>query len=374
MSRRLQVLHVHSGNMFGGIESILVTLARYRHSSMKHTFALCFTGRLEAELRARNADVRLTSPVRLSRPGTVFRARKRLHEALHETCFDVALCHSSWSRAVFGPVPRAAGKPLVIWQHSAGDRQHWLDRMSRKVPVELALCNSRYTAGLQALREPASPTAVVYPPVPPPSANHDPSATRHEVRAELGISDDTASILQAGRLEPGKGHTVHLEAAAALADLPNWTILQAGGAQRKEEQRYRTELEKLVRKLGLEDRVKFLGERTDMHRLYAAADIYCQPNTLPESFGMTFVEALYAGVPVVTTKIGAAPEIVNEECGVLVPKDDAAAVAAAIRELLLDAAARVRLGRNGPGRAKALCDPEICTTRLHDILSEFVAE
>ena len=57
-----------------------------------------------------------------------------------------------------------------------------------------------------------------------------------------------------------------------------------------------------------------------------AADIHCQPNTAPEPFGLVFVEALYAGLPVVTTALGGALEILTDACGVLVPAGDAPAL------------------------------------------------
>ena len=86
-------------------------------------------------------------------------------------------------------------------------------------------------------------------------------------------------------------------------------------------------------------------------RCWPSADIHCQPNTGPEPFGIAFVEALYAGLPVVTTRLGGALEIVNETCGVLVPPGDAGALAAALRRLIADPAERSRLGRAGPARA-----------------------
>ena len=92
----------------------------------------------------------------------------------------------------------------------------------------------------------------------------------------------------------------------------------------------------------------------------------------PEPFGIVFIEALSAGLPVVTTEIGAAPEIVDEECGMLVPKENVAALASALRTLLSDETTRVGLGRKGPDRAAALCDPASSATHLYRTLSEMV--
>jgi glycosyltransferase involved in cell wall biosynthesis len=99
-------------------------------------------------------------------------------------------------------------------------------------------------------------------------------------------------------------------------------------------------------------------------RLLAAADIHCQPNTGPEPFGIAFVEALYAGVPVVTTALGGALEIVSDSCGVLVPPDDPGELAAALAGLIREPHRRCRLGAGGPARAAALCDPAVQLTRF----------
>ena len=65
--------------------------------------------------------------------------------------------------------------------------------------------------------------------------------------------------------------------------------------------------------------MRWLGQRRDVPELLAAADIYCQPNVGAEPFGIVFVEALYTGLPVVTTALGGALEIIDASCGVLVP-------------------------------------------------------
>ena len=117
------------------------------------------------------------------------------------------------------------------------------------------------------------------------------------------------------------------------------------------------ELRTAANRAGIADRVRFLGQRADVPRLMAAADVFCQPNIGPEPFGIVFVEALYAGLPVVTSGFGGATEIVDKTCGVLTTPGDAEALAAALRSLIQDPSRRQTLGAAGPGRARSLCDP-----------------
>jgi glycosyltransferase involved in cell wall biosynthesis len=88
----------------------------------------------------------------------------------------------------------------------------------------------------------------------------------------------------------------------------------------------------------------------------AAADVYCQPNISGESFGLTFLEALSAHLPVVTTGIGGAQEILTPHCGVLVRPLDTSALAAALEQLISDASLRERLGAAGPAQVRHLGD------------------
>jgi glycosyltransferase involved in cell wall biosynthesis len=116
--------------------------------------------------------------------------------------------------------------------------------------------------------------------------------------------------------------------------------------------------------------VRFLGLRTDVTRLMAAADIYCQPNTGPEPFGIAFVEALYAGLPVVTTAHGGPLEIVDDDCGLLVRPGDVSQLAKALASVVTDKRLRAGLAARGPARARELCDPE---ARLVELLAYLAA-
>jgi len=82
----LRVLHVHSGNLYGGVETILVTLARHRDlcPQMESHFALCFEGRLKEELTVAGAPVYQLGKVRLRQVVSVLRARRTLRELVEE--------------------------------------------------------------------------------------------------------------------------------------------------------------------------------------------------------------------------------------------------------------------------------------------------
>src|SRR4030095_10611604 len=95
---------------------------------------------------------------------------------------------------------------------------------------------------------------------------------------------------------------------------------------------------KQVQAAGCEDIVSFLGFRKDSADLMAAADLVILPS-VAEAFGLAITEALYIGTPVVATRVGGIPEIVDDGVdGVLVPPGDSVALADAIADLLNDPA------------------------------------
>lgn len=367
----MRVLHLCAGNLYGGVESLLVTLARERHlcPEMEPTFAPCFAGRLSDELAACAVPVHRMGAVRFSRPWTVWQARRRLQSLLAREQFDVAVAHECWPHALFAPVLKRCGMPVAFFAHDTHQGTHWLERRARRTRPDLVIANSRWTRSRIGTLFSGVPSQVAGYPVPDRSPS-DRASVRRDVRAELGAPEDKVVIVQASRLERWKGHTLLLEALSRLADVPGWECWIIGGAQRPHENAYLLELRELAAVPALSGRVRFLGQRSDVARLLAAADIHCQPNTGPEPFGIVFVEAMYAGLPVVTTAQGGPLEFVDESCGVLISPGDPVALADALGRLVTDPSRRQVLGAAGECRAHALCDPRGRLLLLQGVLAQ----
>jgi glycosyltransferase involved in cell wall biosynthesis len=365
----MRVLHVYSGNLYGGIETLLATLARRDgEADMAQSFALCFDGRLAGELRAAGADVLLLGEVRASRPQSVRRARRALRELLASKRFDRVICHAAWSQALFGGVVQSVDVPLVFWAHDALGTGHWTEKWARRIAPEAVLCNSAFTKSSVSAFYPGTPAYLVRYPV----DVDQPGLTDEEraaVRSECATSGDATVIVQASRMEPWKGHTATLDALSRLGVKDDWCWWIVGGAQRPAEAAYQESLGETARRLGVAERVRFLGDRRDVRRLLAAADIHCQVNLRPEPFGIAYIEALAAGLPVIAADAGGAAEIVDRTCGVLAPVGDVDAVAAALDRLIADRPLRARLAAAAPGRARELCEPRRQIRRLADVLA-----
>jgi glycosyltransferase involved in cell wall biosynthesis len=352
----LKILHLYAGNLYGGIETLLATMARLRDLApeMEPEFGLCFRGRLWDELVASGVLVHDLGPVRLSRPWTVWRARKRLRDVLTRARPDKVIAHDSWPHTVFAPVVRSAGIRLVHFVHGLATTRNLLERLASRTSPDFVIANSRFTAGRVHSIFPGIKVETWHYPV--FHSDHY-KQLRPAVRTELGTAEETVVILQASRLERWKGQAVHLAALARLRDLPGWECWLAGGIQKAGEGQFLDELRSVAEQAGIANRVRFLGQRADVPRLMAAADVFCQPNSGPEPFGIVLVEALYAGLPVVTSGFGGGAEIVDQTCGVLTKPGDPEALAAVLSSLIREPSMRWRLGAAGPSRAQTLCDP-----------------
>jgi glycosyltransferase involved in cell wall biosynthesis len=151
----------------------------------------------------------------------------------------------------------------------------------------------------------------------------------------------------------------------------SWVLWIAGGAQRPAEARYLDQLRKRVAELQLTERVRFLGERADVPQLLAAADIFCQTNLEPEPLGLSIVEALSAGLPVVTTRAGGPAEFLDPRCAILLDGHDPDLLATQLARLVQDEEARRLMGKHARRLYEREFEPAVCSDKFSEVLGMF---
>jgi glycosyltransferase involved in cell wall biosynthesis len=161
-------------------------------------------------------------------------------------------------------------------------------------------------------------------------------------RRDLGLGD-APLVGIFSRLGKWKGQDVALD---ALESVPDAHLLLVGDALFGEEA-YVASLHAQAARLGLTDRVHFLGFRSDIPRLMRMVDVVAHTSSAPEPFGRVVVEGMLARRPVIATAAGGVPEIVRDGTGVLVPPGDARALASAMTRLLSDPAFADDIARQG---------------------------
>jgi glycosyltransferase involved in cell wall biosynthesis len=175
-----------------------------------------------------------------------------------------------------------------------------------------------------------------------------------------GLGPGTAAgdaLLCVAAVTPDKGHDVLLEALATATDLP-WCCACVGSLDR--DVAFADDVRRRARDGALRDRVRFVGPRTgpDLDRAYVAADLLVLASHA-ETYGMVVIEALARGLPVIATEVGGVTEALGHgddgtRPGLLVPPGDPAALGAALRDWLGDAALRGRLRRAARERRASL--------------------
>lgn len=164
-----------------------------------------------------------------------------------------------------------------------------------------------------------------------------------------GSNDGLVRLLSVGSVVPIKGYDVLIAAVATLADMP-WRLTIAGDRTRNPAAV--AQLYADIETHGLGDRVAVLGavppER--VMELFLASDIFVLASRF-EGYGMAVAEAIAHGLPVVSTMVGAIPQTVPAGTGLLVPPNDPAALAQALRRLIGDPAERRRLATNARAAA-----------------------
>jgi glycosyltransferase involved in cell wall biosynthesis len=192
-------------------------------------------------------------------------------------------------------------------------------------------------------------------PVPPAPTELD----RARARAKLGLGNEDIVVGIVARLERVKAHHVLFDAMAKLAPGdPRLRLVCVGEGE------LQAQLTSLADALGLGDRVLFTGLRRDVPELLPAMDIACLTSTY-ECAPLAVMEAMAAGVPIVTTDVGAVPDMVTDGVeGFIVPRGDHDALAERISLLARDGDLRAALGANGRLRAER-------EYRIEDTAAEF---
>lgn len=206
-----------------------------------------------------------------------------------------------------------------------------------------------------------------------------PSARLHVVRPGTDRvpetphrGDDTVSFLAVGAVVRRKGYDVLVAALAQLADLP-WRLVIAGDRERSPDTT--RQLNADIAHHGLAGRISVTGAVAPdrLAELYAAADLFVLPSRF-EGYGMAYTEAIAHGVPVVGTRAGAIPETVPSTAGILVPPDEADALAAALRRLIERPAERAALAAGARAAAATFPSWRASATLFAQVLDAVTKE
>lgn len=203
---------------------------------------------------------------------------------------------------------------------------------------------------------------------------HPAGACRERVLTELGISAGTPVVGIFGRLIALKGHSVLMNAVRRL-ERDDVHVLVVGGTQLNEVKgrEYLDKLIRLTQDLGIANRVHFTQFRSDVRDLMSACDVVCSASEW-ETFGLTLVEAMMCGKPVVATDVSGPREIVvSGVTGYLYPVGDSETLGRHLGHLLADPDLARRMGQAGRQRALELFEVNRNLQQLDDAIQRLVS-
>ncbi len=348
-SPRPRIVHVIPTLRLGGLESVVVRLTDQLAPEMEHVVV---TPGRDGPMRVRfpegvsviaMGDQHVPDRWNALRMARLFRSlRPDIVHSRNWTCVD----------AILGA--RLAGVPIVIHgEHGRDatdpDGRNVLRRMGRRLlspMVTRFVTVSRDLARwlVEDVGIPARKVSTICNGV---DIRRFAPGERYAARNALGIPTGSLVIGTVGRLDPVKDQLGLVRAFAAVARDPRLLLLIAGDGP------CRAELESAVSALGLDGRVRLLGERHDVPRVLATLDVFVL-SSLGEGISNTILEAMATGLAVVATRVGGNPElVVDGTTGFLVEPRSPAALTAAIRRYLEGPALLARHGRAARQRAES---------------------
>lgn len=316
----MKVLHVITGLDAGGAElQLAMILRRTRHES--DVVTLYNPGPVAEMIRAQGTTVRNIGMQR----NTELPALLRLRKLIKDGRYDVVHTHLYRAQIYARPAARLAGTPVVLTtEHSIGETHIERRKMTRGVRA-LYLSSERFSDATIAVSDIVKDRLVRWGVRPgkvtviPNGVDTDElgfdAEARDRIRAEFGISPDTYVIGALGRLDPNKRVDLTMEAAAPMLG-EKCKILVIG---RGEDQ---SRLEAAAKRLGVTDHVIFGGYRADTTAMLAAFDLYVAAS-LQETFGLSVLEALASGLPVLYTTCPALDGIQTERARMVAGTPDA---------------------------------------------------
>jgi len=352
-SNRIKLLQMLTNFHIGGTERQVANLARGIDASHFDLHLACLhnSGELLAELetlRVPRSEFRIGS---LYSPKTLWQGI-RLAQYVRRNLIQIVHSYGFYPNVFTVPVARLAGASIVVASiRNTCDLLTPLQRRLQKLVCRLADC---VLVNAEAIRENLV------------EEGYDPSkivvirngialsrfAKRERaaaIRQELGFPPTARLVGLFSRLNPMKGIPYFLDAASVLAErFPDVCFLVVGDGA------IRPELEERARRMGLGQRIAFTGFRSDVPELLSEAAVSVLPS-LSEGTSNTLLESMAAGIPVIATRVGGNPEVIEDGVsGLLVPPRDSAALAAATARLLEDEALAARLGEAGMRRVSEL--------------------
>jgi glycosyltransferase involved in cell wall biosynthesis len=350
-AQTVRVLQVISGLFYGGGQRVVLDLLDQLPTSNSVDVQLCCLGDHAGSPLAPHAAVTIPYNGRYNHPAVLWKAAWELRHLLKQNRFDFVHTHGVdadliGATALYG----LDAKHLCHLHITPPDRRSetWKAAIRRRA---FRFLTARKQSHFIAVSDFVRRQMIAYYDLNPNTI----TTVRNGVNlGEFGVTDlakhksDNFTVGTAARLGPMKGLEYLIDAVASLGNAGTPCELRIAGTGS-----HRQALEQLATKLGVAERVHFLGHVADMSRFYQELDVFVLPS-LSEGLPLVVLESMAAGTPVVATNIAGTPEVLRDGVeGCLVPPASSDALSVALQRLAADHSNRDRLAAAGRARVHA---------------------
>ncbi len=348
----MKLLYVSPNSELGGAERILDTLIKYHNLTQFEIFVVLMgPGPLEERWRKLGAKVLQVPRFRFRQVGSLLKAQWAFRKILKDYKIDLIHSTMAYGHLFAGPIAISLKVPEVWFQH--GPVGKTLDRLAGFVPTKNILCNSKFTENQQqALAKGKS--SVVYGPVEIPALTSEArEKIRISFRKNFNIGFEKFLCLHVARLDAWKGQENFIKAIEiAHQSNPNIQALIVGGSALGSAE-YERKLRNLVQEKNLEHVIGFTGFLSYVQEAFFSADLFVHCSIQAEPLGLSILEALAAGCPVIAADQGGPLEvIIDHKSGILCPAKDIRKLSQTILRISQDKKLQVQLRDQGLSRAQ----------------------
>lgn len=296
-------------------------------------------------------DTAVVPARRFRQIGRTVSAVWRVAELVRRHGSEVVLSWMTKGQLYGGPASALAGVPGTWYQVGIPSRRSWLERFATVLPARRVLACSATGAAAQAEMRPRRPVGFVYPGVALDGFDPGSLPPPRQARRLLGLAPEGPLIGTVGRLQRWKGMHVLVEAMPSILEAHPDVRCVVVGERHEREPEHLSFLEERVARLGLQEHVQLLVQRSSPLWLQAM-DVVVHVSH-DEPFGIVVVEAMALGKPVVAGDAGGPAELITDgQSGLLVPYGDPAALAGAVLRFLAEPELVRRAGIAARARAE----------------------
>lgn len=361
----INVAHVVEDLKIGGLERVIENISMHLNTEKFRVFALCLSrgGKIAERLTANGKDVEILGIKNYHNPLSIIKVVKWFGK----NRIDIVHTHG-YAAGVLGRAAAIIAGTRYVFHHihttypDLNKRNYLIERILGGFTKNVICCSGAVenhagkTIGISEKK-----LITLYNGIPEPDLKD--SAALDNLKQSLGIPENSVIIGCVASLVPHKGHRYLIE---AVKNIDNAHLVLVGGGNLKKE------LESMADNHGIKGRVIFTGCQIDVTPFVQIMDIFVLPSSEREGLGMSVIEAMAMGKPVIVTAIGGLPEVVSDgETGIIVEAKNSKALASAISKLSAAPDIRERMGAKGKERYKKMFSLNYMLNKMENLYEEY---